>query len=209
MGGILVMDTNKKIISEVSTHTVIDANGKKTTTTTETTKKYEKLSEPDYIKIYTNMWCTFNGIPETYARLFLSLAVRMSYCNSTNLERSQLVNTGKPWRDDIMKECGWTSEASIKKGLKVLVEHNAIRRVARGIYQINPSFAGKGLWKYNPKEQQGGIVDLIATFKFKDKSVDTQVVWQADEEYVKNEHHNKYAMNDYEQEASSVKTTVE
>lgn len=202
-------NTNKKIISEVNTHTTIDANGKKTITVQELTKKYERLGEPDYIKIYTNMWCTFNGIPEAYARLFLSLAVRMSYCNSTNLEQSQLVNTGKPWRDDIMKECGWTSEASIKKGLKVLCDHNAIRRVARGIYQINPSYAGKGLWKYNPKEQQGGIADLIAKFNFKDKTVNTQIVWQADDEYVKNEHHAKYAMNDYAHEASSVKTTVE
>lgn len=176
--------TNKKIISEKETVIKIDANGNETQEIKETTRVYDKLEEPAYIKLYTDMWCKFNNVPEAYVRLFLSLIVRMSYCDAKDLEHSQLVNTGKPWSEAIMKECGWTSDVSLKKGLKALSDCNAIRRVGRGVYQINPSFAGKGLWKYNPKLKQGGISDLVATFDFVNKTVKTQIKFEADDEYL-------------------------
>lgn len=177
--------TNKKIISEKETIVKIDADGNETQEIKETTRVYDKLEEPEYIKLYTDMWCKFNNVPDAYVRLFLSLIVRMSYCDAKDLEHSQLVNTGKPWSETIMNECGWTSDVSLKKGLKALSDCNAIRRVGRGVYQINPSFAGKGLWKYNPKSKQGGISDLVATFDFANKTVNTKIKWQADEDYLK------------------------
>lgn len=177
-------NSNKKIVSEKVTTIKVDANGNETKEITETTRRYEKLAEPEYIKLYTDMWCRFNDVPEAYVRLFLSMVVRMSYCDANDLEHSQLVNTGKPWSDMLLKECGWKSPSSLKKGLQALCNCNAIRRISRGVYQINPNFAGKGLWKYNPKLKQGGIADLVATFDFKNKTVDTKIVWGADEEYL-------------------------
>lgn len=177
--------TNKKIISETETVIKIDADGNETQEIKETTRTYNKLEEPEYVKIYTDMWCKFNGVPEAYVRLFLSLIARMTYCDATDLDNSQLVYTGKPIADALIKECGWKSDVSLKKGLKALCDCNAIKRVARGMYQVNPSFAGKGLWKYNPKLKQGGIADLVATFDFVNKTVDTKIEWQADEEYLK------------------------
>lgn len=176
--------TNKKIISEKETIIKIDNEGNETQEIRETTRTYDKLDEPEYIKIYTDMWCKFNGVPEAYVRLFLSLIARMSYCDATDLDNSQIVCTAKPFSTALMKECGWSSEVSLKKGLKALCDCNAIRRVNRGMYQVNPSFAGKGLWKYNPKYKQGGIVDLVATFDFVNKTVETKIEFQADEEYV-------------------------
>lgn len=161
-------------------NTYIDENGHEQTTILEQTIKRERSEEPDYIKLYTNMWCEFNEIPVVYRPLFLSLISRMSYCNSNDLDNSQLVNTGKPWSESIMKECGWTSSDSLMKGLKALVKCEAIKKVGRGVYQINPSYAGRGQWKYNPRLAQGGIEDLIATFNFKNKTVSTKIVWADD-----------------------------
>ena len=67
------------------------------------------------------------------------------------------------------------------QGLKALCKCNAIRKVGRGVYQINPSYAAKGEWKYNPKADRGGVEDLIATFRFKDKNVKSDIVWQDDD----------------------------
>lgn len=173
--------------SETNITTEIDENGKEVTTKKELIKNIEGNNEPDYIKIYTKMWCEFNQIPLKYRDLFLALAMRMSYASIDKTGDiinygGQLVNTGVPWRDDIIAECGWTSAVSLKKGLKALCDCNAIKRIARGVYQINPSYAGRGHWKYNPKQAQGGIENLITTFNFKNQTVNTQILFATDDE---------------------------
>lgn len=130
----------------------------------EITETHNMLGEPNCIRLYTNMWCKLAEMPDEYVRLFLALASRMSYCDAKDLEHSQIVYTCRPWCGDIMKECGWTSRASLQKGLQALTDCNAIRKVDRGVYQVNPSFAGKGSWNYNSKLRRGGISDLVAAF---------------------------------------------
>lgn len=159
-------------------HTTEDAEGNITVSTKETS--FRKDSEPDYIKLYTKVWCEFNEIPNAYRNFFLELVQRMTYCNSENLDNSQIVFTGTPVKEEIMAKVGWKSVNMYQKALKKLCECNAIKKVARSVYQINPSYAGKGAWKYNPRERQGGVKDLIAKFSFKDKSVHTQIVWADD-----------------------------
>ena len=172
---------NNRIYKKEVIETHEDADGNITQSSVITTTNIQKNNEPDYIKLYTNMWCEFNDIPMPYRELFLQLVVRMTYCNSNNLNGSQLVNTGKPWSDDIMAVLKW-KKAMYQRGLKVLCECNAIRKVGRGVYQINPEYAGKGEWKYNPRLERGGVEDLVAKFNFKDKSVDTKIVWADDGE---------------------------
>lgn len=169
------------IIQNKETTTTINENGEERTVVKETTKNIERNNEPDYIKIYTKMWCEFNQIPEAYREFFLQLAIRMTYCDITDKGQhgGQLVNTGKPWNESIMQALGW-KKAMYQKALKKLCECKAISKVSRGVYQINPSYAAKGEWKYNPKLQRGGIEDLITTFKFKDKTVETKVIWSDD-----------------------------
>ena len=161
------------------TYTKEDADGNITTSTTEKTLSIERNSEPDFIKLYTKMWCDFNQIPDVYRNLFLELVCRMSYCNSSDLKNSQLVNTGRPWADSIMAALGW-KEAMYFRGLKVLAECGAIKKLARGVYQINPTYAGRGEWKYNPRLDRGGVEDLVTTFRFKDGSVKTDIIWADD-----------------------------
>lgn len=167
------------IKSESITNTIEHADGTTESTHSEKTTAIKRCDEPDYIKLYTRMWCEFNKIPEAYRNLFLELVTRMTYCNSGNLQKAQLVNTGKPWNEDIMQKLHWKT-AMYQRGIKVLCKCNAIRKINRGVYQVNPQYAGKGEWKYNPQLDRGGIEDLIATFNFKDKKVETEIVWADD-----------------------------
>lgn len=173
----MINENNYKIQTEKTT--IIDEQGNETTTSIEKKINYQKHSEPEFIKLYTDMWCVYNEIPNAYRNLFLQLALRMSYCNSTDLKSSQIVYTGEPISTEICSILNWKRNM-YQKGLKVLVECNAIRRINRGVYQINPSYAGKGLWKYDSRLKQGGIEDLITTFRFKDHEVETQVIWADD-----------------------------
>lgn len=166
--------TNKEVT------TTIDADGNEKTTTKETTSKITRNDEPDYIKLYTKMWCDFNDVPERWRTLFLQIIMRMSYCNSSDLEHSQIVTIYGMVTDDICKSCGWTDKSNVRRGLKVLCDCNALKKVGRATYQVNPDYAGRGEWKYNPKLQRGGVEDLRATFDFKTKRVSTEIVWADD-----------------------------
>lgn len=168
---------NIQTITEKQTR--IDENGNETTTIKECTKKIERSSEPDYIKIYTKMWCEFNQIPLAYRDLFFELTCNMTYCNAGDLEHSQLVNTGKPWSDAIQKKLGW-KRAMYQRGIKELRDCGAIKQISRGVYQINPNYAGRGEWKYNPKLERGGIQELVATFNYTEGTVQTHLIWADD-----------------------------
>lgn len=99
-------------------------------------------------------------LPAAYRFLFFVLAARMDYCDSDDLAHSQLVMTGEPYRDEILEIMGWSDRDSLMKGLRALCECNAIRKVSRGCYQINPRFASKGQWKYNPRIPQSNVEGL-------------------------------------------------
>jgi len=166
---------------ETTVTTIVDENGIEKSTMVEKNINITRNDEPDYIKVYTNMWAEFTGIPVAYRELFLQLATRMTYCNSSDLKNAQLVNTAKPFSLDIMEAMKWKIDM-YNKGLKELVKCGAIKRVGRGVYQINPSYAGKGEWKYNPRLDRGGVEDLVAVFNFKDKTIDTNILWADDGE---------------------------
>lgn len=164
------------IITKKEVQTFIREDGTEQSTIKETTNKIERSTEPDYIKVYTKMWCEFNQIPMVYRDLFFELICNMSYCNASDLEHSQLVNTGKPWSDSIMKHLGW-KKAMYQRGLAELCKCNAIKKISRGVYQINPSYAGRGEWKYNPRLSRGGIENLVATFDYASGRVETKMLW--------------------------------
>lgn len=172
---------NNKIIQKEVITTHEDADGNISTSTVSTTTNFRKSDEPDYIKIYTKMWCEFNLIPERWHRLFLELAIRMNYADSTDLPNSQTVVVYGGTTEAIRDACGWKDKSTLRKGLKVLCDCGAIRKTDfRATYQINPNYASRGLWKYDPKRKTGGVEDLITTFNFKDGSVETKVVWADD-----------------------------
>ena len=172
--------SNTTIISQKEVTTKVNPDGTEQTTILEKTKARERSTEPDYIKLYTRMWCEFNGIPVQWRDLFLELVTRMSYANTNELETSQTVYTGEPYASAICRSLGWKQKDSLMKGLRALVKCNAIRKVSRAVYQINPAYAGRGEWKYNPRYNRGGVEDLVAVFDFKAGTVKTSIVWADD-----------------------------
>lgn len=163
-------------------------------------KSIVKDTEPNYIKLYTSMWFDFYRFPQKYRELFIQLAIRMSYCDSNDLEHSQVVAVVGYIKKEIMQACGWKTADPLWKGLKNLCECGAIRKVDRGCYQINPSFAGRGTWRYNSKDKQGGIKDLVATFNFTERSVDTSFIFYDDGKIHESLIENKVLAPSYEDE---------
>lgn len=144
------------------------ADGNVTVDTAVVTQAIRKNEEPDYVKIYIDEWRGSNEIPSRYRRLFLHLAMRMSYANFGQgcelNEGGQIVYVAGPVRKALLKECGWSGDDALCKGLKALVNCGAIRKIGRGIYQVNPRYAARGTWHYNGRKKQGGIENLLAAF---------------------------------------------
>lgn len=168
------------IILDKETTTQIDEDGNEHTTIKETTRKVERYNEPDYIKIYTNVWCELNEIPVKWRGLFLQLAIRMTYADASDPTGGQIITPVGPVATGIMHACGWQDRSMLAYGLQALCKCNAIKHISRGCYQINPSYAGKGTWKYNPQLKSGGIEDIVARFSIKDKTIDTKIIWADD-----------------------------
>lgn len=165
-----------KILSNKTTVIHEDMEGNLTSETVETTTKIERLREPDFIKLYTKVWCEFNQIPNQWRPLFLELIARMSYADSSDLEHSQIVATGGLTRESICKALNWKPNM-YQKGLKALKDAGAIKQKTKGFYQINPNYAGRGEWKYNPKLERGGVEALKATFNFNTNDVEVDIKW--------------------------------
>ncbi len=159
--------------------TVVDQNGNVIKQTT-AEKTIRKDQEPDYIKLYTRIWFDFKQFPAKYRELFLQLAIRMSYCNASDPSNSQIIDVMGHTKKEIMAACGWKTVDPMTKGLKSLCDCGAIARIERGTYQINPEFAGRGTWRYDPKLNRGGIKDLITTLRFADGTIDTLITYADD-----------------------------
>lgn len=176
-----ILDSTKEITTR------IDESGREKTTVVEKVKKRERSTEPDYIKLYTSMWCEFNSIPLRARPLFLELVVRMGYADRTARGGGQLVGTGGPVMADICAKLGTNgsplTRSTYQKYLRDLVDCGAIIPVSRGYYQISGDYAGKGEWRYNPTLKRGGVEELTTTFRLKSdgtKDVKTDIVWADD-----------------------------
>lgn len=112
----------------------------------------------------------------------MALVCRMSYANLKSQEGGQTVCTIGSIGKSIVEECGWKNKETLYRGLQALCDCNAIKKISRGEYQINPNYAGKGPWHYNSKEDRGGVENLIAKFNFADKTVETQILWASTDE---------------------------
>ncbi len=144
------------------------ADGNVTVDTAVVTQAIRKNEEPDYVKIYIDEWRGSNKIPSRYRRLFLHLAMRMDYANFGTTgelnEGGQIVYVAGPARKALLKECGWSGDDALCKGLKALVDCGAIRKISRGFYQVNPRYAARGTWRYDRRKKQGGAGNLLAAF---------------------------------------------
>lgn len=173
-----------KIFSETEVTKTTDGNGQVKEHRISKHERFIENGEPAYIKLYTNMWMSFYDVPSAYKELFLEMASRMSPCDSVDLAHSQLVNTGKPYDDIYMNACGWKSKDSLKKGLNALCFCGAIKRVARGVYQINPSYAAKGKWLdgKDGNTAYSGVKEFVARVDFISGIIKTDLTYVEDEE---------------------------
>lgn len=132
----------KKAMTAVVTHedslVVVDKDtGEVVDITSNKTIKYK--SGAHYLKVFTDHPLFKSTMPHSTRTLLFALADMTPYAS---LPSQNIYLSGS-----IAKKLGEDYElgaSSIKAGLKWLIEHEAVRRVERGVYQVNPYLYARG-----------------------------------------------------------------
>lgn len=127
-----------------------------------TEDRYKTVSiEPNYIKIYIDAMSYFITGEEVgmETNLLLEMAKRMTYANDA--APNQVAMYGKI-KEDIAYQLG-TTIGSIDVILNKLVKKDLIRRIGRGIYELNPIIFAKGNWSNIRRIQMDWSAEGIRT----------------------------------------------
>ncbi|MGL4739881.1 MAG: replication/maintenance protein RepL [Sarcina sp.] len=121
---------------------------------TKTSSSFITKSEPDYVKVYLNTMCAFNGLATSVSPVLFEFCKHMSWANDKQILRV----------DKFIKE-----EVARAVNLKVDRINQILREICksgifikeknyRGVYRVNPYFIARGDWST--------IKDLRAEFDF-------------------------------------------
>lgn len=167
----------KTVVQKSTTKETKDKNGNTAITDFTETIRYIYNSEPEYIKLYIKKIINDNRIPKRLFPLFIELAIRMTYCDASNMEASQTVNAGGLTKQAICERWEWKPN-TYQKMLRELCDCGAIYKTkAQGWYQINPEYASRGFWIYKPKSDCGGIDEFTRFYKMREagKNIKTEI----------------------------------
>ena len=110
-----------------------------------TETKYKEVNiEPNYVKVYVDTVIALLGKSKTTkeADVLLILAKNMTYMND---EMPNKVNVDHILKKHILENVA-ISEGALNNMLTSFVKRDIIRRIGKGVYQLNPFMFAKGNW---------------------------------------------------------------
>lgn len=107
-------------------------------------RKKKVGQEPPYIKVYLQDIMYLSDLSGRFVALMISLLKRANYADD---ERPMCVALVPDIKNDIMKECDWTSVGTLNNAINALINGGLVKRVGRGLIQLNPNLFGIGRWE--------------------------------------------------------------
>lgn len=107
------------------------------------------MSEAKHVKWYVDSFGKFDILPPHYLGVFLTLVTKM-----TPAKDGMSVDFTCSSKKRMCKELGFEKVGTLNNALSGLCKLNYIRRVERGMYQINPFLCGKGKWDDIAKQRE-------------------------------------------------------
>lgn len=148
----------------IENHRVVNEDG--VVLEEETTIRY-KTTEPDYVKLYIEAWCTFKGAGKKANSTFLfQLMPYISYARD-----KQLIIVSSYIKEIVAQNLGWKMTSCLTRfnvEMYKLCKCKILKRISTNTYMVNPELIGRGEWK--------DIKKLRATFNVKDGSVNCNYV---------------------------------
>lgn len=129
-----------------------------------TTTHSERTSEPNFIKLYLDHLAVFNGVPLNVNPILAEILRRTTYADDVSGGHQVVINRAIKKQIAQSLKC---SESKINNAITVFVNKDYLRRLDRGLYEINPNYFGKGDW--------GNIRKLRANYDYVEHTVVTEV----------------------------------
>lgn len=126
----VVTHEDSVVVVDKETGEVVDVTSKKTI-------KYKAGAH--YLKVFSDHPLFRSRMDNSTRTLLFALATMIPYASLP----SQFIYLPGAATKQIAEDYG-LCRSSIKRGLKWLVEHDAIRRIGRGCYQVNPYLYARG-----------------------------------------------------------------
>lgn len=159
----------KKVYKETESRTTqFDSNtGEIYEETTTKDIEYYTDGEPPYVKIYFETILAFKGLPASMSTVLIAICKRMSWG-----DHDQIVYINKFSKTAIAKEVG-ISIKRLEQIIKDMTRVEIMKRIERGVYQVNPRVAARGRWK--------DIKKLITHFDFLENNITYDIETQTQE----------------------------
>ena len=128
---------------------------------------YNLKTEPEYVKLYIDCVLAVNGLRKGLNPIFLAFLPYMSYADANSVDGGQVLFINKAMKNIIAKKLNIGLE-SINKAISEFTKAGLFKRLAVGMYQINPNIVGRGEWK--------DIKNIRATFDFASKEIVADII---------------------------------
>lgn len=128
---------------------------------------YSVKTEPEYVKLYIDCVLAVNGLRKGLNPIFLAFLPYMSYADANSEDGGQVLFINKAMKNIIAKKLNIGLE-SINKAISEFTKAGLFKRLAVGMYQINPNIVGRGEWK--------DIKNIRATFDFASKEIVADII---------------------------------
>lgn len=150
----------KQINKNLVTETIDNETGEVTKETFQS--EFMVTKEPDYVKVYLNTLCVFNGLSQSVSPVLFEFCKYMTWADN-----QQILSVNKYMKDEIALATNLTIN-SVNKTLKRIVDSGIFIKLDgyRGTYKVNPYFIAKGDWS-SVKELRGEFDFIEGKFVIK------------------------------------------
>lgn len=144
------------------TETTVDIETGEVTKVVNTTVKVQD-KEPDFIKLYLDCVCSFNGLNKALSPILVAFCSYMTWADSE--QSKQLIWMNKLTKKGVADKLGIGIDR-VNKALREIVDADIFRKIegVRGCYEVNPYIIAKGKWS--------DIKQLRANFDFVNKTIE-------------------------------------
>lgn len=135
---------------------------------TEVTVSKKTNNEPEFVKLYVEQWLTtMRGKPSIMTEVLVALInIGLTFAGNRT-SGGMIVHASRFEKQAVADKLG-CSLSNVSNTITKLVAVGALKRVERGVYQVNPNLMGKGNWS--------DIKALQISWQFEDSGTSNETV---------------------------------